>query len=182
MADDRSAMSRTAPDILIRRHRAGTVRSFAAYSSCGRYRYGLSRRWAAGPALLYVMLNPSTATEAANDPTIERCERRARSLGYSGLGVVNLFAFRATRPQDLMRAADPVGPLNAAAIDLALVRADRVLCAWGVHGGHLGQDLQVLALLRRSGRPLLHLGLTKGGAPRHPLYVAYASLPELWAG
>ncbi|WP_299907148.1 DUF1643 domain-containing protein [uncultured Paracoccus sp.] len=172
----------TKPDFVIRRHRAGAVRSFAAYSPCETYRYGLSRRWAAGPALLYVMLNPSTATELANDPTIERCERRARALGYAGLGVVNLFAFRATRPQDLMRADDPVGPLNDAAIRFALRRADGVLCAWGAHGSHRGQDARLLSLLRQSSRPLLHLGLTKSGARRHPLYVAYARSPESWAG
>lgn len=173
-------MSAAEPRLVIRRHRAGATRSFAAYSTCGQYRYGLMRRWAAGPSLLYVMLNPSTATEAANDPTIERCERRARALGYAGLGVVNLFAFRATRPQDLKRAEDPAGPLNEAAIALALRHADQVLCAWGAHGGHLEQDQRVLALLRQSGRPLLHLGLTKDGAPRHPLYVAYARVPQPW--
>lgn len=173
-------MNAADPTFVIRRHRAGTTRSVAAYSACGQYRYGLSRRWATGPALLYVMLNPSTATETANDPTIERCERRARALGYAGFGVVNLFAFRATRPQDLMRSTDPVGPLNDAAITLALRRADQVLCAWGVHGGHGGQDRRVLEILRRSGRPLLHLGLTKAGAPRHPLYIAYARMPQPW--
>lgn len=182
MADGAAfAMNRTAPAFLIRRHRAGATRSFAAYSSCGRYRYGLMRRWAAGPALLYVMLNPSTATELANDPTIERCERRARALGYAAFGVVNLFAFRATRPRDLMQAEDPVGPLNEAAILLALRHAGDVLCAWGAHGGHRGQDHRVLALLRGAARPLLHLGLTRSGAPRHPLYVAYARAPEIWS-
>ncbi|MCB2110163.1 MAG: DUF1643 domain-containing protein, partial [Rhodobacteraceae bacterium] len=45
----------------------------ALYSRCGAYRYLLSRRWGPGGMLLYVLLNPSTATEAANDPTIERC-------------------------------------------------------------------------------------------------------------
>lgn len=164
----------------IRRHRSAGRRSWAAYSACGRYRYGLSRRWASGPALLYVMLNPSTATEVSNDPTIERCERRARALGFAALGVVNLFAFRATRPQDLKRAAEPVGALNEAAIRLAALRADQILCAWGVHGTHLDQGRRIRALLDDLDRPLMHLGLTKAGAPRHPLYVSYALQPQPW--
>lgn len=167
-------------DYVIRRHHAGGRRSWAAYSPCMQYRYGLSRRWGSGAVLLYVMLNPSTATERANDPTIERCERRARQLGFAGLGVVNLFAFRATRPQDLKRADDATGPLNDAAIRAAALRADQVLCAWGVHGDHLGRGDQVRELLRGLGRPLLHLGLTKAGAPRHPLYVSYSHQPALW--
>ncbi|AUH33556.1 DUF1643 domain-containing protein [Paracoccus tegillarcae] len=170
----------TSDSFEIRRHRADGKRSWAAYSPCGQYRYGLSRRWGSGPALLYVMLNPSTATEMANDPTIERCERRARALGFDGLGVVNLFAYRATRPEDLRRAADPVGPLNDDAIRAAALRADRVLCAWGVHGDHLGRAEQVRAALRGLRRPMLHLGLTKAGHPRHPLYVSYARSPADW--
>ncbi|TRW96069.1 DUF1643 domain-containing protein [Paracoccus sp. M683] len=140
------------------------------------------RRWGPvlGPVLLYVMLNPSTATEVQNDPTIERCERRARALGFSGLGVVNLFAFRATRPADLKRAADPIGPLNDAAIRTAARRADQILCAWGVHGQHLCRDARVRAILRGQDRPMLHLGLTNAGAPRHPLYVPYARPLQPW--
>ncbi len=173
-------MQQTKDDYLIRRHHSGGRRSWAAYSPCGQYRYGLSRRWGPGPALLYVMLNPSTATERANDPTIERCERRAAALGYDALGVVNLFAFRATLPQDLKRAPDPVGPLNDAAIRVAALRADRILCAWGVHGDHQGREADIRDLLFSLGRPLTHLGLTKSGAPRHPLYISYAEKPRSW--
>lgn len=168
------------PGWQLRRHRIDGLRSLAVYSDCGAYRYGLGRRWAIGGVLLYIMLNPSTATELANDPTIERCERRARALGYAGLGVVNLFAYRATRPQDLKRAADSVGPLNDRAIRQAALRADAILCAWGHHGSHQGRAGQVVNLLLETRRPLLHLGATKAGAPRHPLYVAYAEKPRLW--
>lgn len=168
------------PGWRVRRHRATGARSLAVYSGCGAFRYGLARRWGAGDLLVYVMLNPSTATELANDPTIERCERRARMLGYAGLAVVNLFAYRATRPRDLICAGDSVGPLNDRAIRLAAARAGAVLCAWGNHGTHQGRAAQVIKLLRETGRPLLHLGLTGIGAPRHPLYVAYAEKPRLW--
>ncbi|PRX37616.1 hypothetical protein SAMN05216257_101641 [Meinhardsimonia xiamenensis] len=159
----------------------GGTRSRAVYSDCKGYRYALTRVWdEAAPRLLYVMLNPSTATERANDPTIERCERRARALGQGAFGVVNLFAFRATRPADLFAAPDPVGPENDAAIAEAAAWADAILCAWGAHGARQGRAEAVTALLRRAGKPMFHLGLTKGGQPRHPLYVGYAVPLQPW--
>ena len=66
--------------------------SEAVYSDCETYRYALTREWGAGPRLLWVMLNPSTASERSNDPTVERCERRSRAMGFGGFRVVNLFA------------------------------------------------------------------------------------------
>ena len=165
-----------------RHHQDGTRRSSAIYSECERYRYALTRVWAAEERrLLYVMLNPSTATEAQNDPTIERCERRARALGYGGFRAVNLFALRETDPVAMRRAERPVGAGNDAALRDGALWADVVLAAWGVHGTHLGRDAEVLEILRDSGRPLLCLGQTQGGQPRHPLYVAYATAPQPFA-
>lgn len=163
-----------------RNHRQNETASEALYSDCNAYRYALTREWGAGPRLAYVLLNPSTATETQNDPTVERCERRARALGYGGFRVVNLFAFRATDPRDLRRAADPVGPENDAALAEAMLWADMILCGWGAHGAHLGRGAVVATMLRASGKPLAHLGLTKAGAPRHPLYIGYATQPQIW--
>lgn len=126
------------------------------------------------------MLNPSTASECRNDPTVERCERRARALGYGAFRVVNLFAWRATDPRALRSAAAPAGPANDAAIAEAARWADLVVAAWGVHGVHLGQGARIEASLRAAGHRLHHLGLTKDGHPRHPLYVAYATAPQIW--
>lgn len=164
-----------------RHHEAGARRSRALWSDCGRYRYLLERDWGGrdGP-LLYILLNPSTATEAENDPTVERCERRARALGYGGFAVANLFAWRATRPADLRRAADPVGPANDAVLTEATAAATAVLCGWGAHGVLLGRGAGVAARLRAAGVALAHLGLTRGGHPRHPLYVAYSVAPRPW--
>ncbi len=95
----------------------GDARSTAVYSDCERYRYLLTRVWNPdGPRALFVMLNPSTATEVQNDPTVERCERRARALGFGGFRVTNIFAWRDTDPRAMRAAADPVGPANDAAI------------------------------------------------------------------
>ncbi len=167
--------------MITRHHDGGGRMSTAVYSDCERYRYSLTRVWAPeGKRLLYVMLNPSRATERDNDPTIERCERRAKRLGYGAFGVVNLFALRETSPARLRQAKRPEGPENAAQIAEMAAWADDVLCSWGVHGEHLDQAESVRPILHNSGKRLLTLGLTKAGHPRHPLYISYEILPTLW--
>jgi hypothetical protein len=167
---------------MIRRtHQKGDAASEAIYSDCERYRYALTRVWdATGGKVLFVMLNPSTATEVQNDPTVERCERRARALGFGAFRVCNIFAWRATDPRDMRAASDPVGPANDAAILEGAGWADSVVCAWGTHGAHLGRGPDVERLLRSTGLPLAHLGLSQAGHPKHPLYIAYAQQPEPW--
>lgn len=162
-------------------HRAGETASEALYSDCGAYRYRLSRRWGEGPRLACIMLNPSTATELRNDPTIARCEARARRDGFGAIDILNLFAFRATRPEDLRRAADPVGPGNDTTLCDTAVLSARILCGWGNHGRFLGQADRVLARLRARNLSLCHLGLTRSGQPRHPLYVANAVAAQDWS-
>ena len=158
----------------------GDAVSQAVYSDCERYRYLLTRVWAPGQRALFIMLNPSTATEVQNDPTVERCERRARSLGFGAFRVTNIFAFRATDPKVMRAEPDPVGPENDAAILESVAWADSIICAWGNHGQHLDRGIRVTKLLRETGAPLLHLGLTGQGQPRHPLYVGYEQRPQPW--
>ena len=169
---------------MIERHfQKGDAASVALYSECERYRYLLTRVWdAGGRRALFVMLNPSTATEFQNDPTVERCERRARALGYGAFRVTNIFAWRDTDPKAMKAASDPVGPGNDPAIAQSAVWADMILCAWGTHGAHLGRGAAVAALLRRAGQPLYHLGLSQAGHPKHPLYIGYDRQPVRWTG
>ncbi|NHB75679.1 DUF1643 domain-containing protein [Rhodobacter calidifons] len=166
--------------MISRSHSANGIRSEAVYSDCERYRYLLTRTWGSGPRALFVMLNPSTATEVQNDPTVERCQRRAAALGFGSFRVTNIFAFRATDPREMRAQDDPVGPDNDAAILDSLPGAKLILCAWGNHGLHLDRGARVGALLRQSGAALFHLGLTGQGQPRHPLYVAYDQKPQPW--
>jgi len=167
--------------MITRHHQKGDARSTAIYSDCERYRYLLTRVWNPdGRKALFIMLNPSTATEIQNDPTVERCERRARTLGFGAFRVTNIFAWRDTDPKAMRAAADPVGPENDAAILQSCPWADRIICAWGTHGAHLDRGSQVEALLRATDLPLYHLGLSKAGHPKHPLYIAYAETPRLW--
>lgn len=167
--------------MITRAHRKGDVASAALYSDCERYRYVLTRTWGpACPKALFVMLNPSTATERQNDPTVERCERRARTLGFGAFRVCNIFAWRETDPTKMRRVLDPVGPENDAAIAEGCHWADRIVCAWGTHGAFLGRGPAVERLIRAISRDLYHFGLTKNGHPRHPLYVGYATKPAIW--
>ncbi len=167
--------------MITRTHTKGDAPSTAVYSDCERYRYSLTRVWDGnGARVNFVMLNPSTATEVQNDPTVERCERRARALGYGGFCVTNIFAWRDTDPRKMRAAAEPVGPQNDAAIADAAQWANVVIAAWGTHGAHLDRGPQVARLLAQTGQPLFHLGLSKAGHPRHPLYLPYSQAPEPW--
>ncbi|MCB2130119.1 MAG: DUF1643 domain-containing protein [Rhodobacteraceae bacterium] len=166
--------------MIVRRHEEGGVRSKAVYSGCETYRYLLARDWGPGGRLLYILLNPSTASELRNDPTVERCQRRARYLGFGGFRVANLFAFRATDPRDLKRADQPVGPENDAVIEAEAKAATLIVCGWGVHGAHRARGPQVSRRLATMGLPLAHLGLTRHGAPCHPLYVPYSREIHPW--
>ncbi len=150
------------------------MKGSAVISPCGRYRYVLWRHWGGpGGEAMIVGLNPSTADADRDDPTIRRCIAFARGWGYAGLCMTNLFAYRATRPADLMAADDPVGPDNDAWLVDAANNAAIVVAAWGVHGILLGRNDAVRAML-----PRLHgLRATKGGHPGHPLYLPRGLLP-----
>lgn len=155
----------------------------AVISACGKYRYVLTRQ--VGPeasTAAFVMLNPSTADADTDDPTIRRCIGFARQWGCGKLVVLNLFAFRATKPADLKRAADPVGSDNLAWFTRSLGGVDLVVCGWGVHGEHMDQDRNILDWLNELGVEPLALGLTKDGHPRHPLYVPYSAEPVPFPG
>lgn len=153
--------------------------SGAVFSPCGLYRYRLWRTWdATNPPLTFVMLNPSTAGAVANDPTVERCQRRAEMMGFGGVRVANIFALRSTDPGALYTMSDPIGPGNDAAI-LALAReGGMVICAWGTHGTLAGRGAAVMAMLCAAGIRPHHLGVNADGTPKHPLYRSYKTTPQ----
>ena len=145
-------------------------------SPCGLYRYLLLRDWRNGPTVNFVMLNPSTADATQDDPTIRRCAGFAKAWGYGTLAVTNLYAFRATNPAELQRAADPVGPANDDTIKAVALDSALVVCAWGALGG--ARAAVVERMLGRLGVQLYSLGMTKGGQPRHPLYLPARCQPR----
>ena len=126
------------------------------------------------------MLNPSTADETVLDPTCERARGYARRWGYGALLVTNVFAWRATDPDELKVAPDPVGRGNDAAILRAASACAIVVCAWGNHGAHRGRSKRVLRLLREAGIALHVLRLNAGGEPSHPLYLPATLRPRRW--
>lgn len=152
--------------------------SGAEFSACRQYRYRLWRLWdASRPTTVFIGLNPSTADETADDPTIRRCLGYAKAWGFGRLEMLNLFAWRATDPKAMKVAADPIGPGNDDAIRAVADTGGLLVAAWGVHGTHLGRDREVCAML--AGR--LHvLRLTKDGHPGHPLYLPAHLEPSPW--
>lgn len=147
------------------------MRRGALFSECGRYRYTLTRAWDERPPLVFVMLNPSRADAEVDDPTMRRCIGFAQRLGFGGMTALNLFAWRTAHPAELKAAADPVGPDNDLHLGAAFSSGGTIVAAWGVHGAHLGREGICRQLARDCGSRLSSLGLTKGGYPRHPLYV-----------
>jgi hypothetical protein len=155
----------------------------AEFSEDRLYRYLLTRDLRDNPKApkkadfpcLFIMLNPSTADAATNDPTIRRCIRFATDWGCNRLTVVNLFAKRATNPKNLYGTLfDPIGPENDHFIKtqcIEHVNGIRV-AAWGAQ-----EIAQYRGRVVSRQHNLLCLGTTKNGSPKHPLYVkANASL------
>lgn len=151
------------------------------------YRFALWRMWdIRKPYINFVMLNPSIAGEVDNDPTITRCCRRARMMGYGGIVVTNAYAAIATEPASLRflvsAGKDVIGiPKNGEHLAVWSKEAGLVLCGWGVECDKIiaGRGAEVLALLRSTGGPPPHaLGFTSGGVPGHPLYLPYGIDPR----
>lgn len=137
--------------------------------AANEYRYRLWRGWKLGTRrVLWLMLNPSTADENANDPTIRRCIAFSKAWGFDGLEVANLFAFRSTDPKALAKVPDPIGPGNNHAIRAAAYRCSLVVCAWGNGGAFLGRGRAVAEILRH--QDLRCFRITGGDQPEHPLY------------
>lgn len=144
----------------------------AVFDASGKYRYALWRAWSLDHArIVFVMLNPSTAEEHKNDPTIRRCMEFAHAWQFGSIEVVNLFAYRTTYARELLKVDDPVGEENNRYLCQAVERCSSVLVGWGANGILLGRDQQVMKLLVHLMKNVYCLGLTKGGHPRHPLYV-----------
>lgn len=155
------------------------VASCAVISQCGVYRYRLDRVWDASiPPLCWIMLNPSTADAEADDPTIRKVAYFTRAFGFGGLRVVNLYALRATDPRELWQAAEPVGPDNDQHI-IDAVAGEMTVLAWGANAKP-DRVRKVCELIQSNALGIDCLGVTKGGMPRHPLYLPNAATREPW--
>ena len=157
------------------------IKQDAIFSATRVYRYSLYRE--INPDIkryiAFIGLNPSTADEKKNDPTVTRCMRYAEKWGYGGYFMLNLFAFRATDP-DVMKAHQrPVGPDNDFYINTICSNVDAILCAWGNHGAHMNRGQEVERNLISKNRIWLTcLKITKAGHPCHPLYLPSSLTPQ----
>ena len=142
--------------------------SGAVFSDCRKFRYALWRMWNEHkPIAMIIGLNPSTADQTRNDPTITRCINFSRSWGYGGVCVTNLFGFRATAPTELKAHHDPIGKENDAWVHEMAKGAAITVAAWGNHGKFLNRSLDILPSLDQ-----LHcIKMNKSGEPAHPLYL-----------
>lgn len=156
------------------------------FSSCRKYRYSLLHQWDElfdRRRALFICLNPSTADENQLDPTLTRIRSFCQRLGKNEFLMLNIFAYRATDPQDMMAVDDPVGPENDRQIVRAIEEAYAlnggqldVVCGWGNHGLHMNRQAACLELLAQfRNLPNLHissLGKNANDTPKHPLYIA----------
>lgn len=155
-----------------------------SFSSDRKYRYTLWREWQDLFAskhqgiVMFIGLNPSTADEALDDPTIRKCMGFVRRWGYAGLCMCNLFAFRATDPKEMKKQPDPVGPENNQFLADVAKEAPLIIAAWGKHGSFMARDAAVQTLLAK--RRIHCLSQNDDGSPEHPLYVPYITEPKIF--
>lgn len=140
----------------------------AKFSYDRMYRYELWRWWEKSkPFVMFIGLNPSTADETNDDPTVRRCIGFAQDWGYGGLCMVNLFALRATDPKVMLDFVKSVGPDNDEHLIMVSDKAGKIIAAWGNHGSHRNRDKEIMAFIP----DMFCLGITKKGNPKHPLYL-----------
>jgi len=150
------------------------MKAYANLSECRKYRYALWRTWDdSKPYAMFIGLNPSTANETEDDPTIRRCINFSKGWGFGGLCMVNLFAFRATEPSDMKSSKDPIGSENDDWIKQLASNAGVIVAAWGNEGLFMGRSKEVVDMLPN----LKCLKMNKTGEPAHPLYQPSSAIP-----
>jgi len=158
-----------------------TIIRNAIISPCKRYRYQLERSWSAqtsrNSTVTFIGLNPSTADITKDDPTIRKCMAFAKAWQFKKLFMVNLFSWRATNPNELMEAKNPIGSLNDKYLDEAVSRSTLVVACWGEYGTFMGRSDDVRG---RYPRRLSCLSTNQSGEPTHPLYLPATLEPVKW--
>jgi hypothetical protein len=140
----------------------------AIFSKDRKYRYTLYREWRSDlPVLMLIGLNPSTADEIQNDPTIRRCIDFAKSWGFGRIIMTNLFAIRGTDPKILKEVVDPIGMENDSYLVEMAQKTQLVIGAWGTLGTFMKRSAAVKALIPN----IKCLGVTQNHQPKHPLYL-----------
>jgi hypothetical protein len=146
----------------------------AILSSDRKYRYVLSRIWDdSKQAVMMVGLNPSTADENEDDPTVARCINFAKSWGYGGIYMLNLFAVRTPKPKKIYKADEPIGSENDKYLKEYSQKCDKIICAWGNDGSYKNRSNEIKSNFSH----LYYLKINKSGEPAHPLYLKSDLVP-----
>lgn len=160
----------------------------ATFSPCRKYRYELRRTWKPrARVMVFVGLNPSTADERTEDPTIRRILGFADDWGFGMLVMLNVFAFRSTDPKVLhdraARGREVIGPENDETIRriFEVHRKDKLVIGWGANGTLLERGRDVASMARALHRRPECFGLTQNGQPKHPLYLAASTKPARYS-
>ena len=149
------------------------------FSPCRKYRYTLWREFQTDflfsggnrmkPGYVqFIGLNPSTADERNDDPTIRRCIDFAQRWGFGAFCMTNLFAWRDTDPFKMKGVEEPVGADNDRHLLEIAKGAGLIVAAWGNHGTHRNRQTGVVKLL--AGFDLKCFRVTGQRCPEHPLY------------
>ncbi len=143
------------------------MKNDAVFSKCKKYRYALWRIWdSTRPYAMFIGLNPTAADAVSNNPTTNRCIGFAKSWGYGGLCLTNLFAYLSAQPTGLRAAKDPIGPDNDQWLAKMAKDAGIIIAAWGNDGSLFKRSQMVATSISN-----LHcLKINKSGEPAHPLY------------
>jgi hypothetical protein len=160
----------------------GDATSGAEFSHCEKYRYKLWRVWDESlPVLYFILMNPSTADEHDNDPTISRQCVRAKSLGFGAVCILNCGAIRCTDSRKAWADEDPVGPYNLETISEEVRNnpSAMFIAGWGKPAAYFGADRPVVAIFKEMERSLHALAINGDGSPRHPLYIGYNVEPKI---
>lgn len=145
--------------------------SGAVFDQHRAYRFILWRYWDEKPRVLFIGLNPSTANEIQNDPTIRRCAGFAEKWGYGGMYFCNLYSYVSTNPRALSD-KEAIHSANNPAIAMATKLVVLTVVAWG-DGVELVENGSLVAENVKNiiSAPMC-FGLTQKGNPKHPLYLS----------
>lgn len=161
----------------------------AILSPCGLYRYRLERTVGMeGPVYAFFGVNPSTADASIDDATVRKWIGFTKTWGGSRFIVGNVWPLRSTDVRALATATRwlHIGRENQRHILAMASEADILVPCWGDRAKvprtmHNEFD-ELLSLLKGTGKPLMHFGLTKGGDPKHPLMLGYDTALRPWGG
>lgn len=130
------------------------------------YRYALWKKWnLTKQMIMFIGLNPSTANEYIDDPTIRRVQRFAFDNGYGGFYMMNLFAYISSDPKQLLSCQDPLGK-NDEWLNTIYLKTDIIIFCWGSF-----QEAKQRAKYITDKFEGFVLAINKDGSPGHPLYL-----------